>query len=192
MSDELDDLVARLCGPILTEETMRAWDKVRLLIAQGNTGSHPRDVFELTLDGWDEERREAADAIRSLWAALDACQEERDALETAREMLGGFWAKAEAALAAAQARVAELEAEEAALKADRDSFMDAANEYMRAAEKAEAERAAAQSVKGAAKVLLETREAAFSKQRHERTEAEKTLIFEMDWKPLRTLSGDQP
>ena len=57
-------------------------------------------------------------------------------------------------LAAAQAQVVELEAEEEALKHDLTSYMEAANEYMRDAEKAEAERDAALTVQGAAKVLL--------------------------------------
>lgn len=62
----------------------------------------------------------AVEAIRALAPAsgiaqLEALREERDALETAREMLGGFWAKAIAERDTLAAKLAEAEAREKAL-----------------------------------------------------------------------------
>lgn len=54
--------------PFLNEYTTEQWDAWRSYIHKGGTASWPRDAFEALLDGIDEERREAADAIERLEA----------------------------------------------------------------------------------------------------------------------------
>jgi len=51
---------------------------------------------------------DSTDAVEALAARLAEVEAERDALETAREMLGGFWAKDNARAEAAEAEVARL------------------------------------------------------------------------------------
>lgn len=62
------------------------------------------------------------DAEAALRARAEKAEEERDALETAREILGGLWAKAEAERDRLAAQLAEAQAQVAALRAERDGF----------------------------------------------------------------------
>lgn len=60
------DIVDRLRIHSDNEETMKVWDNIRSIIADGNRGSWPRDIFESILSHIDEEREEAADVISIL------------------------------------------------------------------------------------------------------------------------------
>ena len=67
---DVEALAKRLETPIWTEAVMKRWDYVRRMIANGHTSSHPRDVVEADLDGWDEDRREAAATLRAQAAEI--------------------------------------------------------------------------------------------------------------------------
>jgi hypothetical protein len=58
---------ATLRTPLLDDERiMAAWDSWREYIADGGTGSWPRDQFEMLLSSLDGEREDAADEIARL------------------------------------------------------------------------------------------------------------------------------
>lgn len=59
-------LVERLREPSISEGLMKTWDWIRRMIAEGDKSSYPRDIFESVIDGFDEERREAAARIEKL------------------------------------------------------------------------------------------------------------------------------
>ena len=69
-------LVERLRSPAISEGLMRNWDMIRGMIAGGDTSSYPRHIFEAIIEVCDEERKEAADRIEKLEAALDAARHE--------------------------------------------------------------------------------------------------------------------
>lgn len=73
MSDykEFNELIDRLRSPILNEERMKRWDYVRSCIMNGNTSSHPRDIFESDLDQLDEDRMYAASILDIIKKKLD-------------------------------------------------------------------------------------------------------------------------
>lgn len=70
----MSDIVERLRIPSDNEDTMKVWDNIRAIIADGNKGSWPRDIFESILSHIDEEREEAADEIERLRKALETAQ----------------------------------------------------------------------------------------------------------------------
>lgn len=74
----MDDIVERLRSPSDNEDTMKVWDTIRSIIADGDRGSWPRDIFESILSHIDEEREEAADLISTL---RDRCAKLEEALE---------------------------------------------------------------------------------------------------------------
>lgn len=65
---------------------MTAWDSARSMIANGNTGSLPRDIIESYLEGYAEDMQTAASCIEQLEKALrefsckcsSNCEWERD------------------------------------------------------------------------------------------------------------------
>ena len=66
-----DDLVKRLRDNVAdiidwNGKVMTAWDTVRVMIANGNKGSLPRDIMESYLFGYAEDMAEAADHIEQL------------------------------------------------------------------------------------------------------------------------------
>jgi len=71
-------LTKQLHSPQLNDDMMRRWDALRAEIANGNRGSHPRDIFESIIDSIDEERSEAAYFLEDLAAKLGEAEKERD------------------------------------------------------------------------------------------------------------------
>ena len=71
-------LTKQLHSPQLNDDMMRRWDALREEIANGNRGSHPRDIFESIIDSIDEERSEAAYFLEELSAKLGEAEKERD------------------------------------------------------------------------------------------------------------------
>ena len=71
-------LTKQLHSPQLNDDMMRRWDALRAEIANGNHGSHPRDIFESIIDSIDEERSEAAYFLEDLAAKLGEAEKERD------------------------------------------------------------------------------------------------------------------
>lgn len=101
-SDDIEALAKRLDVKLLDNpDIMNQWDQWRGWIADGDRSSLPRDCFEALLDWLDDEREEAATALRRLaepgiWGRMAA-----NASKRARE--------AERRATAAEARVAVLE-----------------------------------------------------------------------------------
>lgn len=77
----MNDLVERLReynDPAHIEDFyMKKWDMMRKYIADGGTGSYPRDCFESFIACWVEDAKEAADRIERLEAALILMVEEK-------------------------------------------------------------------------------------------------------------------
>lgn len=67
----MSDIVERLRIHSDTEEVMRAWDRLRAYLLDGNKGSYARDIFEAILSHIDEGREEAADEIELLRKSVD-------------------------------------------------------------------------------------------------------------------------
>lgn len=66
----MTDIVEELRVSAANEGTMLLWDKIRGMIARGDDGSRPRDIFEAILSAIDEERSEAAAEIERLRLSL--------------------------------------------------------------------------------------------------------------------------
>lgn len=104
----MGDVLERLRQPIWTEDVMKRWDRARQLIASGHTGSLPRDIIEADLDGWDQERAEAADTIEALRAERDEARNQLDSALHSIAVLEGRAARFRAERDAAMAEVERL------------------------------------------------------------------------------------
>lgn len=71
MTTETDvlELAGRLEKPVYSDELMQRWDRWRKMHKEGFGGSLTRDEFESIIDHIDEERTEAAQALRALHEA---------------------------------------------------------------------------------------------------------------------------
>lgn len=130
LADDVAGVVATIRKPLFNDpELMQQWDEWRRYIADGGTGSYPRDCFEALLSAVDEDKAAAADLIGRLAGEL-------------AETEAAVW-EAEGKLSDAEGAIGRMNREHSEAIARLDAVLDQAQRnragWEKRAERAEAE-----------------------------------------------------